>query len=75
MEKSGVYSRSAINTTKINEFNKKLNQEIANYNLDNLKYINSYGSLTNNGFQTTDGFNYDAKTAFTLHTSIKALAL
>lgn len=75
MEQSGVYSRSAINTTKINEFNKKLNQSIANYNLDNLKYINSYGSLTNNGFQTTDGFNYDAKTASTLHTSIKSLAL
>ena len=75
MEKSGVYSRKDINTTKINDFNKQLNQSIANYNLTNLKYINTYGSLTNNAFKTKDGFNYTNETYQVLHDSVKELSI
>lgn len=75
MEQSGIYSRNNISTTKINEFNKKLNQTIANYNIDNLKYINTYGELTNAGFKTKDGFNYTNETYKTLHESAKRLSI
>lgn len=75
MEKSKVYSRTNINTTKINEFNKQLNQLISNENVSNLKYINTYGELTNQGFTTKDGFNYTNESYQTFHDSVKKLAL
>lgn len=75
MEKAGKYSRININTTKINDFNKQLNQSIANYNLTNLKYINTYGELTNTGFETTNGINYTNDTYKTFHESVKRLAI
>ena len=64
-----------INTSKINKFNSELNKNIANFNIKNLRYINTYGSLANAGFKTTDGYNYNLESAKTLHESVKELAL
>ena len=74
LEKSGVYSRDVISTTKINDFNKKASQTISNTNVENLVYLNTYGTLTNAAYATTDGYHYDNKTYNTYHEGVKELA-
>lgn len=75
LEKSGVYSRDLVSTTKINDFNKKLSQSISNANLSNMKYLNTYGSLTNAAYKTTDGYHYTSESYEAYHNSVKKLAI
>ena len=75
MEQSKTYSRDNINTNKINDFNKNINADISKLGLSNLKYINSYGSLANSDFKTTDGYNYTNETYDMLHESVKQLSM
>ena len=74
MDGSGVYSRANINTTKINTFNKEIEKKVSGYHIDNLNYINTYGALTNVGFTTTNGVNYDNTTYGKYHDSVKTLS-
>ena len=61
MDKSKIYSRKTTNTSKIKEFNTNLAADIGN-EVSNLKYLNTNGSIINNGYKTIDGINYDETT-------------
>lgn len=61
MEKSKIYSRKTTNTSKIKEFNLNIASDIGS-DLENLKYVNTNGSIINNGYSTIDGINYDEQT-------------
>lgn len=61
MDASKIYSRSTTNTSSIKEFNINLSKDIGT-NISNLKYVNTNGSIINNGYKTTDGINYDENT-------------
>lgn len=61
MEQSKIYSRKTTNTSKIKEFNLNLAKDIGS-DISNLKYVNTNGSIINNGYKTIDGINYDEET-------------
>ena len=61
MESSKIYSRKTTNASKIKEFNVNLAADVGT-EIANLKYLNTNGSIINNGYKTIDGINYDEPT-------------
>ena len=72
MDASRIYSRDIINTSKIKEFNLNLSADLGT-DIENLKYVNTNGSIINNGYVTTDGINYDEGTFNFYYTLVKSM--
>lgn len=72
MDASRIYSRDVINTSKIKEFNLNLSADLGT-DIENLKYVNTNGSIINNGYVTTDGINYDEATFNFYYTLVKSM--
>lgn len=72
MDASRIYSRDIINTSKIKEFNLNISADLGT-DIDNLKYVNTNGSIINNGYVTTDGINYDEATFNFYYTLVKSM--
>jgi hypothetical protein len=72
MESSKIYSRSTTNTSKIKEFNINISADLGT-DLDNLTYVNTNGSIINNGYTTTDGINYDEATLTFYYNLVKTV--
>lgn len=72
MDISRIYSRDVINTAKIKEFNLNISADLGT-DIENLKYVNTNGSIINNGYQTIDGINYDIATFDFYYTLVKSM--
>lgn len=72
MDTSGIYSRSVIDTAKIKEFNLNLSSGV-NSDITNLKYVNTNGSIINQGFKTVDGINYEDGTYHYYYNLVKSM--
>lgn len=72
MDASKIYSRNTIDTAKIKEFNQLMSDNLVDAPT-NVKYVNTNGSIINNGFTTTDGINYVDKTLKYYYSLVKSM--
>lgn len=72
MDSAKIYSRKVTNTSKIKEFNLNISADIGN-DINNIKYVNTNGSIINNGYTTLDGINYEPDTLRFYYDLVKAV--